>query len=183
MERIMTPAAIGLVLLGLLFVVGGFGAFVAGSLEGLLIVFIGVAMLWAGWKGSQAKGLSCLIAASLNTLDASITVATWNFEINPLVLGTGPTLFIAAKLLASLVIVLFARSVPDPRRGGYILSAAFALIMAWNLSQLALLSFHTRSLSEALFWGSASSLTVAFATLMVLAFRRAHIAHLQPSAP
>ncbi len=28
--------------------------------EGLLIVFVGVAMFWAGWVGSQARGLSCL---------------------------------------------------------------------------------------------------------------------------
>lgn len=52
---------------------GRFGTFVAGHLEGLLIVFIGVAMFWAGWLGSQARGLSCLGAALLNTLDASVT--------------------------------------------------------------------------------------------------------------
>lgn len=168
----MGPTAIGILLLGLIFVAGGFGAFVAGHPEGLLIVFVGIAMLWAGWVGSQAKGLSCLMAVSLNTLDASITIATWNYEINPLVLSAGPTLFISAKLLSSLAIVLFARTVPDPRKGGYVLATAFALIMAWNLSQLALLSLHTRSLSEALFWGSASSIAVAFATFMAVAFRR-----------
>ncbi|MGA2971585.1 MAG: hypothetical protein ABSE39_03050 [Candidatus Bathyarchaeia archaeon] len=176
MERVMAPAAIGLVLLGLLFVVGGFGAFVAGHLEGWLIVFIGVAMLWAGWAGSQARGLSCLIAVCLNTFDASITIASWNYEINPLVLSAGPTLFVAAKLLSSLAIVLFARTVPNPRKGGYLLSTAFALIMAWNLTQLALLSFHTESLTQALFWGSAASLAVAFATLMVVAYRRSRTA-------
>ncbi len=174
----MAPAAIGILLLGLVFVAGGFGAFVAGHIEGLLVLFIGVAMLWAGWAGSQAKSLSCLMAASLNTLDASITLASWNYEINPLVLSTGPTLFISAKLLSSLAIVLFARTVPDPRRGGYVLAAAFALIMAWNLAQLSLLSFHTKSLSEAIFWGSASSLAVAFATIMAVAFRKTRTARL-----
>jgi len=168
----MAPMSIGLVLLGLLFVVGGFGASVAGHLEGLLVVCIGVAMLWAGWVGSQAKGLSCLIAATLNTLDASITIASWNYEINPLVLSTGPTVFIAAKLLSSLAIVLFARTVPNPRMGGYMLSTAFAFIMAWNLSQLALLSYHTESLTQALVWGSAATSAVALATFMVIAYRR-----------
>jgi len=172
MEKVMAPMSIGLVLLGLLFVVGGFGASVAGHLEGLLVVFIGVAMLWAGWVGSQAKGLSCLIAATLNTLDASVTIASWNYEINPLVLSTGPTVFVAAKLLSSLAIVLFARTVPNPRTGGYVLSTAFALIMAWNLSQLALLNFHTESLTQALLWGSAATLAVAFATFMAIAYRR-----------
>lgn len=177
MERIMAPAAIGLLLLGLLFVVGGFGAFVAGHLEGLLIVFVGVAMLWAGWVGSQARGLSCLMAAILNTLDASITIASWNYEINPLVLSTGPTLFISAKLLSSLAIVLFARTAHDPRRGGHLLSAAFSLILAWNLSQLALLSFQRESLTRALFWGTAASFAVGFATLMIVAYRRSRTGH------
>jgi len=168
----MAPISVGLVLLGLLFVVGGFGVSVAGHLEGLLVVFIGVAMLWAGWVGSQAKGLSCLIAATLNTLDAAITIASWNYEINPLVLSTGPTVFIAAKLLSSLAIVLFARTVPNPRMGGYVLSIAYAFIMAWNLSQLALLSFHAESLTQTLLWGSGATLAVAFATFMAIAYRR-----------
>jgi hypothetical protein len=172
MEKVMVPMSMGLVLLGLLFVAGGFGASVAGHLEGLLVAFIGVAMLWAGWVGSQAKGLSCLIAAILNTLDAAITIASWNYEINPLVLSTGPTIFIAAKLLSSLAIVLFARTVPNPRLGGYALSTAFAVIMAWNLSQLALLSYHTASLTQALLWGSGATLAVAFATFMAIAYRR-----------
>jgi hypothetical protein len=165
-----------MLLLGLLCVAGGFGAFVSGHPEGLLVAFIGVAMLWAGWVGSEARGLSCLVAASLNTLDASITIATWNYEVNPLVLSTGPTLFVAAKLLSSLAIVLFARTSPHPREGGYILSAAFALIMGWNFSQLALLSFHGDALTQALFWGSAASLAVAFATIMMIVYRRVHVA-------
>jgi hypothetical protein len=172
MERVMAPISVGLVLLGLLFVVGGLGASVAGHLEGLLVVFIGVAMLWAGWVGSQAKGLSCLIAAILNTMDAAITIASWNYEINPLVLNTGPTVFIAAKLLSSLAIVLYARTVPDPAMGGYALSIAFALIMAWNFSQLALLNIHRDSLTIALLWGSGATLAVALATFMGVAFRR-----------
>lgn len=108
LERVVTPASLAIFLLGLLFIAAGFGTFVAGHLEGLLVVFVGVAMFWAGWVGSQACGLSCLGAALLNTLDASITLATWSHEINPIVLGTGPTLFIAAKLLCSAAIVLFA---------------------------------------------------------------------------
>ena len=118
MERIMAPAAIGLLLLGLLFVVGGFGAFVAGHLEGLLIVFVGVAMLWAGWVGSQAKGLSCLMAATLNTLDASITIASWNYEINPLVLSTGPTLFVCGETTFVASHSPVREDGPQPEKGG-----------------------------------------------------------------
>jgi hypothetical protein len=165
----------GILLLGLIFVAGGFGTFVAGHIEGLLIVFVGVAMLWAGWIGSQAKGLFCLIAACLNTLDASITLASWNYEINPLILGTGPTLFLIAKLLSSLAIVLFARTAQDPRRGGYLLSSSFALILAWNLGQLAASSLRTRSLAEALFWGTAASMSVAFTTLMAVVYRNRRV--------
>jgi hypothetical protein len=176
LERVVAPASVGILLLGLLFVAGGFGTFVAGHMEGLLVVFLGVAMLWAGWIGSQAKGLACLIASFLNTLDASITLASWNYEINPLVLASGPTLFIVAKMLCSVAIVLFARTATDPRRGGRALVAAFALILAWNLSQLTLSNLRSGSLSSALFWGTASSMAVALVTLMVLALRRGRAA-------
>jgi hypothetical protein len=176
LERVVAPASIGILVLGLLFVAGGFGTFVAGHVEGLLVVFIGVAMLWAGWIGSQAKGLACLIASFLNTLDASITLASWNYEVNPLVRGSGPTLFIVAKMFCSVAIVLFARTASDPRRGGRALVAAFALILAWNLSQLALSNLRAGSLSIALFWGTASSIAVALVTFMVLALRRGRTA-------
>jgi hypothetical protein len=172
LEKAIASTSIGILLLGLLFVAGGFGTFVAGHMEGLLVVFVGVAMLWAGWIGSQAKGLSCLIASFLNTLDASITLASWNYEVNPLVLASGPTLFIAAKMLCSVAIVLFARMAPDPRKGGRILAAGYALILSWNLGQLAISNFQSGSLSGALFWGSASSVAVALVTLIVLALLR-----------
>jgi hypothetical protein len=176
LERVLGPGALVILLIGLLFVAGGFATFVAGHVEALILVFVGVAMSWAGWVGSQAKGLSSLIAAALNTLDASVTLASWNYEINPLVLAAGPTLFITAKMLCSLAIVLFARTTPDPRRGGRLLAGAFATILAWNLSQLALSSFQFGSLSGALFWGTASSVAVALSTFMVVALRRGRTA-------
>lgn len=172
MEKTVVPASIGLLLLGLLFVAGGFGAFVAGHLEGMLIVFVGVAMLWAGWIGSQARGISCLIAATLNTLDAAITLASWNYEANPFVVSEGPTLFLSAKLILSFAIVAFARTAPNPRKGGYMLSGALSLIIAWNLGQLAIISYSTRSLFQSLFWGSAASIVVALATLMAVALKK-----------
>jgi hypothetical protein len=175
MERIVEPGALMILLIGLLFVAGGFGTFVAGHIEGLLVVFVGIAMSWAGWVGSQAKGLSSLIAAGLNTVDASVTLASWNYEVNPLVLATGPTLFIAAKMLCSLAIVLYARTTPDPRTGGRLLAIAFAIILAWNLSQLALSTFQFGSLSGTLLWATASSLAAAVATFMVLALRRSRV--------
>ena len=172
MEKIALPASIGLLLLGLIFVAGGFGTFVAGHLEGMLIVFVGVAMLWAGWVGTQAKGLSCLIAASLNTLDAAITLASWNYEVNPLVLSTGPTLFLSSKILLSFAIIVYARVIPNPRRGGYLLSAALALIMAWNLGQLAIISYEARELFQSLFWSSTATVVVAVATIMIVALKK-----------
>lgn len=171
-EKMVTPASVGLLLLGLLFVAGGSGVFVAGHPEGMLVVFVGVAMLWAGWNGSQARGLSCLIAAALNTLDASITLASWNYEVNPFVVSAGPTLFLCAKLLLSFAIVAYARTAPNPRKGGYLLSGALSLIIAWNLGQLAIISYNSRSMLETLFWGSAASILLALVTLMVVTLKR-----------
>jgi hypothetical protein len=68
--------------------------------------------------------------------------------------------------------VAYARAAEDPHKGGYLLSAALALIMAWNLGQLSIISYHSRSFLETLFWGSAASIAVAFATLMIVALRR-----------
>jgi len=55
LERVVGPGALVILLLGLLFVAGGFGTFVAGHMEGLLLAFVGVAMSRAGWVGSQAE--------------------------------------------------------------------------------------------------------------------------------
>jgi len=164
MEKLVAPASLGLFLLGLIFAAGGSSTFVAGHLEGILVVFVGVAMLYAGWIGSQARRLSCLIAALLNTLDAAFTIASWNYEANPLVPWTGSTLFLSAKLLMSFAIVAFARTAENPRKGGYLLSVFLAGIMAWNLSQMAILSYHTRSLFESMFWGAAATIAGAVAT-------------------
>jgi hypothetical protein len=111
-----------------------------------------------------------------STLSTRQSLLTTTHEINPLVLGSGPILFVAGKLLCSLAIVLFARSTPNPSRGRCILSSALAFILAWNESTCVVQLTHAQSLAQALFWGSSASVALAFATLMALAFRRGRFA-------
>ncbi len=127
--------AIFLLVLGLIFVASGFGVFVAGRLDGVIFIVIGVTMFWGGWILSHARGFSCAVAAVLNMVDAASTVAFWNFEINPVVLAAGPTIFMTAKVVCSLTIMLYAKLSANPRRGGIALTVFFAFIVGWNLSQ------------------------------------------------
>lgn len=127
--------AVFLLVLGLIFEASGFGIFVAGRLDGFVIIVIGVTMFWGGWILSRARGFSCAIAAVLNMFDAASTVSFWNFEINPVVLAAGPTIFMIAKIACSLAIMLYAKLHTNPKRGGMALTIFFALIVAWNLSQ------------------------------------------------
>jgi len=127
--------AVFLLVLGLIFEASGFGIFVAGRLDGFVIIVIGVTMFWGGWILSRARGFSCAVAAVLNMFDAASTVSFWNFEINPVVLAAGPTIFMIAKIACSLAIMLYAKLHTNPKRGGMALTIFFALIVAWNLSQ------------------------------------------------
>jgi hypothetical protein len=127
--------AVFLLVLGLIFEASGFGIFVAGRLDGIIIIVIGVTMFWGGWILSRARGFSCAAAAVLNMFDAASTAAFWNFEINPVVLAAGPTIFMIAKIACSLTIMLYAKLHTNPRRGGIALAVFFGLIVAWNLSQ------------------------------------------------
>ena len=133
-KAVFSLGAFSLVI-GLLFEASGFGAFVAGQTGGLLLAIIGISMFWAGWVISGAQSFPCAVAAALNMFDAASTLAFWNFEVNPTVLYLGPTLFLTAKVVCSIVIVLFAKFHPAPRRGGLLLSVVFAVIVGWNLSQ------------------------------------------------
>jgi len=134
-DKAIFSAALMFLIFGLVFEASGFGAFVAGHLGGLLLVIIGIPMFWAGWDMSGARGFSCATASALNMFDAASTVAFWNFEINPVVTAVGPTLFMMAKIICSMVIMLYARLHKNPERGGIILSIFFSLIVGWNLGQ------------------------------------------------
>jgi hypothetical protein len=120
---------------GLLFTASGFGIFVVGRLDGFILIIGGVTMFWGGWILSGAKGLPCALATVLNMFDAASTVAFWNFEVNPIVLAVGPTLFLTAKVVSSLSIMLYAKLSSNPRKGGILLSVFYAAIVGWNLSQ------------------------------------------------
>lgn len=131
----MFLAAVALLVFGLILEASGFGAFVAGRPEGLLVLFIGLTMFWGGWTLTKAKGFSCGAASALNMADAALTVAYWNFEVNPVVIAAGPIIFLLSKIACSVAIVFFARIHPKPRAGGLLLTALFGIVVAWNLTQ------------------------------------------------
>ena len=124
-----------LIVVGLIFAASGFGVFVAGRLDGFVILTFGLAMFWGGWIMSGAKGFPCASAAVLNMIDAASTVAFWNLEANPIVIAIGPALFMIAKIVASLAIMLFAKIYSGSKKEGIALSIAFAFIVGWNVSQ------------------------------------------------
>ena len=134
-DQVVFSWAVFILVLGLIFEASGFGIFVAGRLDGFIIIVIGVTMFWGGWILSGARGFSCAAAAVLNMFDAASTVAFWNFEINPVVLAVGPTIFLIAKITCSLTIMLYAKLHANPRSGGIALTVFFTLIVGWNLSQ------------------------------------------------
>jgi hypothetical protein len=134
-DHLVFSWAVLLLVFGLVFEASGFGIFIAGRLDGFILIIIGVTMYWGGWILSRARSFSCALAAVLNMFDAASTVSFWNFEINPIVLAAGPTMFMIAKITCSLTIMLYAKLHKNPRRGGIALTVFFAFIVAWNLSQ------------------------------------------------
>ena len=134
-DYIMFFWAVFLIIVGLLFEASGFGIIVAGRLDGIILVIMGISIFWGGWIMSQARGFWFALAATLNMFDAASTVAFWNFEINPIVLSVGPTVFMLAKITSSLTIMLYAKLNPESRTMGKILAVLFSIVVAWNLSQ------------------------------------------------
>lgn len=127
--------AVFLLVVGLILEASGFGILVVGRLDGLIIIVLGVTLFWGGWILSGARGFSYALASVLNMFDAASTVAFWNFELNPVVLTAGPTLFMIAKITCSLAIMLYAKLQVNSRRGGIALATLFTLIVGWNLGQ------------------------------------------------
>lgn len=160
--------AIFLLALGLIFEASGFGIFVAGHLDGLLLVFIGVSMFWGGWAESGARGFSCATAAILNMFDAASTVAFWNFDVNPVVQTIGPTAFMIAKIICSITIMLYAKLHDNPKKGGLILTAFFALIVGWNLGQHTLAYLGLRDFTFGILLGTVFSFAASAVVLLIL---------------
>ncbi|MFB0523633.1 MAG: hypothetical protein ACETV1_07760 [Candidatus Bathyarchaeia archaeon] len=158
-DRAMHIWAIFLLVLGLIFAASGFGIFVVGRLDGFVMIVVGVAMFWGGWTMSRARGRSCAIASFLNVIDAALTFAFWNFEINPVVLTAGPTVFLVAKIASSLAIMLYAKLSVSPERGGIVLAMFFSFVIGWNLSQrfLADIDFYYGTIIGALLSFAASA--------------------------
>jgi hypothetical protein len=124
---------------------------------------------------SGARGASCAVAAVLNMVDAASTISFWNFEINPLVILLGPTIFLVAKVVCSITIMLYAKFHHAPEKGGIMLALFFGLIVGWNLGQHALAYFDVRIVSYEVYVciiGSALSLAVSAVALSLLFLRR-----------
>jgi hypothetical protein len=160
--------AVFLMVLGLIFEASGFGVFVAGRLDGFIIVFIGVAMFWGGWILSRARGFSCAVAAVLNMFDAASTLAFWNFEINPVVLAIEPTIFMIAKITCSLTIMLYAKLHANPRKGGFALTIFFSIIVGWNLSQHLMAYLDLKDFAYGILLGIMFSFTASAIVLYIL---------------
>jgi len=168
LDKVIFSSAVFLLVLGLLFEASGFGTFVAGQMSGLLLVIIGIPMFWAGWIISGAHSFPCATAAALNMFDAASTLAFWNFEINPAVLYIGPTLFLIAKILCSIVIALYAKFHQAPKKGGLMLSVLFAVIVGWNLSQHTLAYLGFSDVTLGLLFGTFLSFAASSVVVLML---------------
>jgi hypothetical protein len=174
-NQVVLCSAIFLIVVGLIFEASGFGIIVVGRLDGVILIVMGFVMFWGGWVMSGARGFSCATAAVLNMFDAASTISFWNFEINPLVRVAGPTMFLMAKVVCSITIVLYAKLHHDPRKGGVILTLFFSLIVGWNLGQHALAYLGLRFLPHIMYVyiiGAALSFAISAIVLSLLFLRR-----------
>jgi len=168
LDKAIFSSALFLLALGLLFEASGFGTFVAGYTGGLLLVVMGISMFWTGWIISGARGFPCATAAALNMFDAASTLAFWNFEINPAVRHIGPTLFLIAKIMCSIVIALYAKFHHAPRKGGLILSVLFGVIVGWNLGQHTLAYLGLSDITVGLLLGTLMSFAASSVVVLML---------------
>jgi hypothetical protein len=167
-ESLVFVWAAFLLVIGLVFEAAGFALLVAGRLDGLILLIVGLTMFWGGWVVSRAQGAWCASAAVLNMLDAASTLAFWSFEVNPLVVAAGPTIFMFAKVVASIAIVLYAREHPTPRRGGQLLTIFFASVVGWNLGQHLMAYFRVTHSDLGIVIGALLSLAVSVIVVYTL---------------
>ncbi len=170
MDQALFSSSIFLLVIGLVLKASGFGVFLTGRLDGLLLVVIGLPMFWGGWTLSGARGSSCAIAIILNMFDAAITAFFWSFEINPLIRIAGPNAFMIAKIMFSIAIMLYARFYGNSRKLRLILTTFFALILGWNLGQLTMKYFGLRDFACGLLLGTVFSFTASVMVLSLLFF-------------
>jgi hypothetical protein len=168
LDKIVFSLGAFALVVGLVFEASGFGVFVAGHIGGLLLAVLGVSMYWAGWVISGAQTFPCAVAAALNMFDAASTLAFWNFEVNPTVIFLGPTLFLGAKIVCSIVIVLYARFHHAPKKGGIMVSVFFAGLVGWNLSQHALAYLGLSDVTVGLLFGTLLSFIASAAVILML---------------
>jgi FtsH-binding integral membrane protein len=100
--------------------------------------------------------------------DAASTLAFWNFEINPAVRYIGTPLFLVAKIVCSIAIVLYAKFHNAPKKGGLLLSLFFAVIVGWNLGQHTLAYLGLSDITLGLFFGTSLSLVAASIIFLML---------------
>jgi hypothetical protein len=168
LDHFVFSSAVFLLVIGLIFEASGFGAFVAGHVGGLILVVMGVSMFWAGWAMSGARCFPCAVASALNMFDAASTLAFWNFEINPAVRYMGPTLFLMAKVMCSIAVVLYAKFHHAPKKGGLVLSIFFAVIVGWNMGQHTLAYIGLQDITMGLIVGALLSFTASFVVILML---------------
>lgn len=165
-DYIIFSWAIFLLVLGLISMASGFGILVSGRLDGFILVVIGVTMFWGGWILSGASEFWCAVAAVLNMFDTASTVAFWTFEINPIVLASGPTIFIIAKIACSLTLMLYAKLHANPRKGGIALAVFFAFIVGWDLGQHVIAYLDLRGFTHGILLGTIFSLSASVTILL-----------------
>jgi hypothetical protein len=168
LDKIVFSLGAFALVVGLVFEASGFGVFIAGHAGGLLLLVLGVSMYWAGWVISGAQTFSCAVAAALNMFDAASTLAFWNFEVNPAVIFLGPTLFLVAKIVCSVVIVLYARFHHAPKKGGILMSVFFAGLVGWNLSQHTLAYWGLSDVAAGLLFGTLLSFIAPAVVILML---------------
>jgi hypothetical protein len=174
-DKAVFCSAMFLIVVGLIFEASGFGILVVGRLDGIILIVMGITMFWGGWVMSGAHGSLYTVAAVLNMFDAASTISFWNYEVNPLVHIAGPTIFLAAKVMCSITIMLYARLHHSTRVAGMLLTLFFGLIVGWNLGQHALAYLGLRVVSHQIFVllvGATISLGVSMTAILLLFLRR-----------
>ncbi len=174
-DKAVFCSAVFLVVVGLIFEASGFGILVVGRLDGVILIVMGISMFWGGWMMSGAHGFSYAVAAVLNMFDAASTISFWNYEVNPLVHIAGPTIFLAAKIVCSMTIMLYARLNHNARRAGILLTFFFSIVVGWNIGQHVLAYMGIRVVSYQIFVqvvAAAISLAVSGTAILMLLIRR-----------
>lgn len=174
-DKAVFCSAMFLIVVGLIFEASGFGILVVGRLDGIILIVMGITMFWGGWMMSGAHGFLYAVAAVLNMFDAASTISFWNYEVNPLVHIAGPTIFLVAKVVCSITIMLYAKLHHNGRRAGILLTLFFSIVVGWNIGQHVLAYMGLRVISYQIFVqvvAAGISLAVSGTAILLLLIRR-----------